>query len=406
MSRNAAPSSPEPSTPESPQPLPDSVHELDLEGRKLYLIGTAHVSKKSVEEVRQTIEQVQPDTVCVELCQARYANLQRAEEWKKTDVVKVVRQGKALLLLASLVMASFQRRIGKKLGVQPGAEMAEAARLAESTGARLELVDRDIQITLKRAWASLGWKDRLKMAFHLTGSLFVDEEIDEETIEKLKKEENLQDALEILATAFPTLQASLVGERDTYMAQKLRGVEGETVVAAVGAAHVPGIRENLSLEVPLEPLEEVPPRSVWSRVLQWGIPLLILGLFAYGFYSRGLDELLQSVVIWLLVNGSLSAAGAALAWGHPLSVASAFFAAPLTSLNPLIGAGWVAGLVQALVKRPTVDDLEGLPEAITTVKGFWRNPASRILLVTAFANLGSVAGTFLAGGWIAARSIG
>lgn len=387
-------------------PLPASLQPLDLPGKQAYLVGTAHVSKRSVEDVRRVIERLKPDTIGVELCPARYANLQKAEEWKKTDVLKIVREGKAMLLLASLIMSSFQRRIGEKLGVRPGAEMAEAIRLAEDTGARLELLDRDIQITLKRAWSRLRWKDKLRMMLHLVGSLFISEDIDEELIEQLKRDDKIQDALDMLAAEFPALRESLVRERDLYMAQKLRAVPGETIVAAVGAAHVPGIREAVSTERRLDDLESEPTPSFWPRLLQWGIPAAVVALLVYGYVTRGAEDSIQSLGIWILVNGSLSALGAALAWGHPLSIVSAFLAAPLTSLNPLIAAGWVSGLVQAFVKKPTVVDLEQLPEAITHVKGFWQNPASRILLVVAFSNLGSVLGTFLAGSWIAARSIG
>ncbi len=386
--------------------LPDSVQLIRLGGKEVYLVGTAHVSQKSVDEVARVIEAVRPDTVCVELCQARYVNLKRAREWKKTDVVKVVREGKALLLLASLIMSSFQRRIGDRLGVRPGAEMAEAIRLAEANDMRLELLDRDIQTTLKRAWRRLGWKDKLRMVFHLLGSLFIDEEVDERIIEELKQHQNIQDALQMLAVEFPALKETLVVERDVYMAQKLRQAEGGKIVAPVGAAHVAGIREAIFRDHPLEPLEALPQSAFFPKLLQWGIPVLIVGLLVYGFFTRGAEESIRSIWIWFAVNGSLSALGAALAWGHPLSVLSAFLAAPLTSLNPLMAAGWVSGLVQAFVKKPTVDDLEALPEAITNVKGFWSNPASRILLVVAFSNIGSVLGTFLAGSWIAARSLG
>jgi pheromone shutdown-related protein TraB len=386
--------------------LPDSVKTASLEGREIYLVGTAHVSKQSVEDVRRAIELIQPDTVAVELCESRYRNIVDRAQWKKTNIAKVIRDGRAMLLLASLIMTSFQRRIGKKLGVTPGAEMVEAIERAQATGAHLVLADRDIQVTLKRTWANLGFFKKLKMLSQLLASLFVAEDIDEQMVEELKKENQLTDILEVLAHEFPLVKGTLIDERDTYLAQMIRSAEGRRIVAVVGAGHVPGILREISLERPLETLRQIPPPTIWPKIIKWGIPVLVVGLLAFGFFRVGTEHSLQSLYIWFLVNGILSALGAALALGHPLTVVSAFLAAPLTSLNPMIAAGWVAGLVQAFVRKPTVADLEDLPEAITSVRGFWRNPVSRILLVVVLSNLGSSLGTFISGGWIAARTLG
>ncbi len=380
--------------------LPDSVKRVEIGDKEIFLVATAHVSQKSVDEVRQTIETIRPDTVCVELCESRYNNIKNREQWKKTDILKIVREGKAMLLLTSLIMTSFQKRIGKQLGVTPGAEMMEGIDRAAETGARLSLIDRDIQITLKRTWGNLGFKDKFKLALQLAGSLFATEEIDKETIEEIKKDDKLTDILELMASEFPMVKSTLIDERDTFLANKLRAAEGKRLVAVVGAGHVPGILREINQERSLEPLLEIPEASLWPRILKWGIPAAIVGVFIYAFTQQGVERSMDSVYIWILVNGLLAALGAALAFGHPLTVLSAFLAAPLTSLNPLIAAGWVSGLVQAFVKRPTVADLENLPEAITSVKGFWLNPVSRILLVVALSNLGSSLGTFISGGWI------
>ncbi len=385
------------------EPIPARVKRLDLGVRQVYLVPTAHVSRKSVDDVRKTIEAVRPDVVCVELCEARYKNILDREGWKKTNIVKVIRQGKAMLLLASLVMAAFQKRIGDRLSVKPGAEMIEAIEGAQATNARLVLADRDIQTTLKRTWARLGFWNKSKMLFQLMASLFVGEEIDEETVEQLKEEEKLGDILRLLADELPSLKETLIDERDVYLAQKIRESAGQRTVAVLGAGHVPGVLGHLDRDHDLTPLEEVPRPGWLGKVIKWAVPGLIVALFVYGFLTGGAEQSLESVYIWILVNGILSALGAALALGHPLTIASAFVAAPLTSLNPMIAAGWVAGLVQCVVKKPTVEDLEGLPEAIGSVKGFWLNPTTRILLVVIFANLGSVVGTFVSGSWIAAR---
>lgn len=387
--------------------LPKSVRKIELDNdRVLYLVGTAHVSKQSVEDVRNTIEAVAPEAVCVELDDARYRNLIDTERWKKTNVGKIIREGKAMLLLSSLIMSSFQKRIGEKLGVIPGAELLEAVHAAKDVGAQLFLVDRDIQVTLKRTWRNLGFFNKLKMAFQLVSSLLMTEEIDATTVEELKEEEKLADILQLLAEEFPAVKGPLIDERDKYLSEKIKGVSEKKIVAVVGAGHVPGIVEALDKEHGTAELEEVPAPSLWGGVLKWGIPGLIIGLLVYGFLTGSAERSLGSIYIWILINGSLSALGATLALGHPLTILSAFVAAPLTSLNPMIAAGWVSGLVQAIVKKPTVQNLEDLPRDIGSVQGFWKNPASRILLVVVLSNLGSVIGTFLAGSWIAARVFG
>ncbi len=387
----------------TPEQIPSGVKRLDLDSGRLYLVPTAHVSRQSVEDVRKTIDAVAPDVVCVELCESRYKNIVDREGWKNTNIVQVIRQGKAMLLLTSLVMAAFQKRIGDRLGVKPGAEMIEAIEGARRRGAQLILADRDVQTTLKRTWARLGFWNKTKMLFQLTASLVVGEEIDEETVEKLKEEEKLGDILRVVADEFPNLKETLIDERDIYLARKIRDSAGRRTVAVLGAGHVPGVMGHMDSELDLTPLEEVPRPGRLGKVIKWTIPGVIAALFVYGFVTGGAEKSLESVYIWILVNGVLSALGAALALGHPLTIASAFFAAPLTSLNPMIAAGWVAGLVQCMVKKPTVEDLEGLPEAIGSVKGFWLNPTTRILLVVVLSNLGSVLGTFVSGSWIAAR---
>lgn len=393
--------------PESPTDeglsLPSTVSRIELEGRQIYLVGTAHVSKSSVEDVKTTIDQLRPDTVCVELCEPRFRNLTDPESWRKVNILQVLRQGKAALLLGSLIMTSFQRRIADQLGVKPGAEMLAAVERAQEHGAEIVLVDRLIETTLKRTAARLGFWTRIKLLTQLLTGLVVGEEIDAEQIEKLKEEEQLADALQLMAKEFPQAKETLIDERDTYLAQKIRQADGDTIVAVVGAGHVAGIREKIGQDHDLEPLETVPTRSLRGRILTWLIPASIIGLFVYGFFSGGAEASRDSVLLWLFINGGLSAIGAAAALGHPLTIVSAFVAAPLTSLNPLVAAGWVAGLVQAWIKNPTVRDLEELPDAITTVRGFWSNAVTRVLLVVVLVNLGSTLGTFIAGSWIAAR---
>jgi pheromone shutdown-related protein TraB len=386
--------------------LPPTVTSLEVDGRSIHLVGTAHVSKTSVADVRSTLALVEPETVCVELCEPRYRNLTNPDSWRKVNILQILRSGKAMLLLSSLIMSSFQRRIADQLGVQPGAEMLAAIEAAESSGAELVLADREIEITLKRTGAKLSFWMRMKILSQLLAGLVVGEEISEDEIEKLKEQAHLADALQLLAKEFPQAKETLIDERDTFLAQKIREAPGKTIVAVVGAGHVEGIKREILEDHDLEPLVVVPPPSAWTKVFKWGIPALIIGIFVYGFFFGDPGESRDSLLLWILINGGLSAAGAALALGHPLTVASAFVAAPLTSLNPLIAAGWIAGLVQAWIKNPTVQDLEDLPKAISTLRGFRSNAVTRVLLVVVLSNLGSMFGTFIGGGWIAARVFG
>jgi pheromone shutdown-related protein TraB len=384
--------------------LPERVKHVKVGDKDVYLVGTAHLSNESVADVQTTVEQVRPDSICIELCQGRYQAMTQADNWSKMDIFKVVRQKKAVFMLAQLMMTSFYRRLGEKLGIQPGAEMLKGIEMSEKTGAKLVLADRSIEITLKRVWGYLGFWNKLKLFMQMAMGLFSHEEIDSSMIEELKEKDQLEAVMAEFAEKFPEIKRRLIDERDTYLAQEIRHAPGPAVVAVVGAGHVPGITAQIHEDHSLEELKELPPKSPWLPILKWGIPLAIVALLLYGF-TKGTEHGVENIYIWFLVNGVLSALGAALALAHPVTIVSAFLAAPLTSLNPFFAAGWVAGIVQALIKKPKVSDLEDLPEAISTMKGFWTNPVTRILLVVALANLGSVLGTWIAGMWIAARSV-
>jgi len=385
--------------------LPASVQRLELEDREVFLVGTAHVSPQSVRDTNETIDAIEPDTVCVELCEARYQNLENQESWRKLDIFQVLREGKAALLLSSFLMHSFQRRIAQRFGIEPGAEMRAAIAQARDRGARLELIDRDIQISLKRTWSSLGFWQRAKVMTQLTGSIFVGDDLDEEDIEKLRDSGNLSDLMSALAEALPSVKGALIDERDAYMAEKLRQSAGPRTVAVVGAGHLPGISGLADSTCDLEELERVPDPPVWPRVVAWLVPILIVALFAYGLVWGDRERTVESVYIWVALNGGLAALGAAIALAHPLTILAAFAAAPLTSLNPLMAAGWVAGLIQALLRKPLVADMENLADSLGSVRGFWSNRLTRILLVVVLCNLGSVLATFIAGAWIVGRTI-
>ena len=383
--------------------LPSSVTPVMLEGKSIYIVGTAHVSAQSVADVRATVAAIQPDTIAIELCEPRYQGLVKKSAWQHTNLFQVIRQKKATFLLAQLVIQSFYRRLGKQLEVEPGAEMLAGAACAEETGAHLALIDRRIDITLKRVWRYLGFWQRMKLFYVLLESVFASDELQDDDIEALKKQDQLEALMGEMGRAFPSIKHRLIDERDVYLAQKLRDAPGEKIVAVVGAGHVPGMVAAIQQEQSIAELDTLPPPSRWSKIWPWLIPAAVVALIAWGFVQGGAERGIDSILIWVLVNGVLAALGALAAWAHPLSIVAAFVAAPITSLNPTIAAGWVSGLVEAWLRPPAVGDFESLPSALETFRGFWRNPVIRILLVVVLTNIGSSIGTFVAIPWIAAR---
>ncbi len=375
----------------------DNVNEIVFDEKKILLVGTAHISQSSVDEVNKVIEQEQPDTVCIELCASRHQAMVDKDQWKNTDIFKVVREGKSFLLLSNLIMTAFQKRLGSQLGVKPGAEMLAAIQASERINAELQLVDRDVKITLQRTWRGMPFWGRMKVFSQLLASLFIREEISKEEIEKLKESDALSEAMQMLADQSPDMKRILIDERDQFMAEKIRQAPGKRIVAVVGAGHVKGLSLELEREHNLAELETVPSPGKLGIWLKWGIPALIIGLIGYGFYAVDTDVSIEMIQRWFLINGTLSAIGTAIAFGHPITIATAFVAAPFTSLNPAVAAGWVAGLVEAFLRKPQVRDFEDLAEDITHLRGFWKNNITRILLVVMFANLGSAIGTFAGG---------
>lgn len=312
------------------------------------------------------------------------------------DIFKVVKEKKAFLLLANLLLASFQKKIADQFGIKPGEDMISAITAAENTGARVHLADREIRITLARVWKAIGFFSKIKLLFQLLISLGGADDITEEEIERLKQEDMLQVLLSELASSYPVLQKILVDERDRYLAQQIKNAPGKTIVAVVGAAHVAGIKRYWDTDNDLAELDTVPPPGVSRDIFKWGIPLGIIAFFVAGFVFSGKDAGLHMLGVWIAVNSIMAGLGALVVLAHPITILVSAAAAPLTSISPVIGAGWVAGLSEALLRRPTVGDLEDLSRDITTLKGFWTNRVTRILLVTALVNMGSAIGTFAA----------
>ena len=369
---------------------------LKFNEKEFILVGTAHVSKESARLVQSVIEEEKPDTVCVELCQSRFQAIQQKDRWQDTDIVKVIKEKKSFLLLSNLLLASFQKRIAKQFDVKPGEEMIAAINAAESNGSQIHLADRDIRTTLSRTWRVMGFWSKIKLVFQLTLSLGQLDEIKEEDIEKMKQQDVLETLLAEVGKTLPALKSILIDERDQYLAEKIRTAPGDRIVAVVGAGHIPGIQKYWDSEIDTRALEQLPPRGKSVRILKWLIPSAIVALFIAGFFYGGKEAGTDMIAWWVLANGILAGLGAIIALAHPATIISSVIAAPLTSLNPMIAAGWVSGLVEAFSRKPKVKDLERLPEDIMSIRGFWKNNVTRILLVVVFTNLGSSLGTFIA----------
>jgi len=374
----------------------ENITRLHLGDKEIILIGTAHVSRSSAELVKEVIEAERPDAVCVELDAQRYQTITEGSKWQEQDIFKIIKEKKATLLLINLVLASFQKRLAKQFGINAGQEMLQGIASAKEIGAKLVLADRDIQTTFARIWHNVGFWGKVRLIAEIIYGIFNNETITEEEMEKMKTQDTLNAVLNDLASSFPQLKATLVDERDQYLAQKIKEAPGQKVVAVLGAAHVPGVKEEIYKEHDLEALTQTPATSRIYGLIGWSIPILIIGFIAYGFITNPAVGAQQSLS-WVLWTGLLAALGTTLAMGHPLSILTSFVAAPLTTLHPMLAAGWFAGLTQAYICRPSVRDFENISEDVFSLKGFWNNKITRILLIVTFANIGASVGTFIAG---------
>lgn len=381
------------------------MREVSRDGVDYVLLGTAHVSRTSVEAVTELAGSGDFDAIAVELCPARHHALTRQQQWKDMDLYRIIREKKAGLVMANLALGAYQRRIAEQFGIEPGAELKAAADAAQAHDVPLQLVDRDLATTLKRSYHAVPWYKRILLSTGLVMSTVSSEEIDEEQIEKLKEGDILESTFTEFAQQSPELYEALIAERDRFMAARLRQENrdnaGKRVLVVIGAGHLEGLSKYLANDrqdprAEVESLSRLPPPNRWLKFIPWLIAALIFTGFWIGF-SRSPELGWQLVTLWVLINGGLAALGALVARGHPLTILSAMIAAPLTSLNPAIAAGMVTGVVESWLRKPRVSDLESLRDDATTLKGWFKNPATRILLVFFFSNLGSAIGTWVAG---------
>ena len=349
-----------------------------------------------MEEVRDTIEAVKPDTVCVELCQTRYQSMVDADRWQKLDIFQVIRQQKVLFLLSSLALSAYQRRMGEQFGVEPGAELREAIRCSEAQAAELVLVDRDIQATLKRTWSNLSFWNRIKVLSGLLSGAFSDESLTEEELEKLKEKDHLSDMMAEFARLMPQVKEPLIDERDHFLMSAIEDAPGKKIVAVVGAGHVGGMLANRGQRVDREALSMIPPSGSMGKWLKWLIPITILAAFGLGYFKLSGQTLEEMIWAWVIPNAFGAGVLALIAGAKPLSIIAAFIVSPITSLNPMLGAGMVVGLLEAWLRKPTVADAARLTTDMNTIGGVYRNGFSRVLLVALLTTIGSALGAMIA----------
>lgn len=375
---------------------------LLLAGRSIILVGTAHVSAKSIEEVESAISRERPDTVAIELDQKRLESMRDPESWRKMDIISVLRKKQGFLMLANLVLASYQKRMGSGADVTPGAEMAAAVRCAQSLGIPCSMVDRPIAVTLRRAWAKNSLWGKCKLLSALLASAFSKEQPGQEEIENLKRQSEMDSMMEELSDYLPAVKEVLIDERDFYLASNIWQCGGGKILAVLGAGHLPGVQAHLERlaagteSADCSGISGVPAKSIGSKIAAWIIPVLIVALIVMGFVYGGIQAGKEMLGAWFLWNGILAGLGAVIAGGHPLTVLVSVLGAPFTSLCPFVGIGIASGIVQALVHKPTVSDMERLSQDAAGLK-FYKNRILRVLLVFTLSSIGSSLGTFVAG---------
>jgi len=395
----------------------EPLEEIEYQGTRVAVLGTAHVSKASTDKVQQLLESDAYDTVAVELCESRYKTMESPENFLDMDLGQVVRQRKLFRVVAILILSGYQQRVAERLGVEPGAEMKTAIRLAKARDLSVALIDREIGITFKRVYRSMSFWRKVLLFNTLVASLFYTEDISAKEVEHIKQGRTFEAIFDQLPMSIRNIKTVLLDERDSYMAAKIKqhiaAHKPKSLLAIVGAAHLPGIvrelkqssdaleatskpNETRSPQETIEKYDRVPPRKQYTRFIPWLIVAAILAGFAYGFAQEtqvGLDL----VVDWILINGGLAAIGALLAAAHPLTIVSVFFAAPLTSINPTIGAGVVAAAVELFLKKPKVSDFATLKKDTAKLSGWRRNRVAKIAMIFVLSSIGSAIGTYIGG---------
>ena len=375
------------------------VHRVDVAGRELWLVGTAHVSQRSVDLVREVIEHVQPDAVCIELDPGRYEALSQEKKFEEQDLREVLQKKQLATLMLNLILASYQRKLGLQLGVTPGSELLEAAKVAEENGIAIVLCDRDVRITLRRAWQSISLWQRVRLLTELGASLFESPEVSEDELARIRDQDVVTEVMNELGRMMPDLKRVLIDERDAYLAHEILESKGQKIVAVVGAGHIDGMKKRLENEdrADMEEITSIPADTKIWKVMGWGIPALIVGSIVAIALTQGAEAAGENALIWFLANAIPSGIGAIIALGHPATILAAAVAAPFTSLSPLIGAGYVAAFTQLWARPPRVSDFRTVGEDLAIPSRWWKSRLMQVFLVFILTTVGSLIGTWTGG---------
>lgn len=375
----------------------EDVYIINKDDKQYIIVGTAHISRQSADLVKKVIDEEKPDVVCVELDEKRFKALSEKNRWENLDLKTIIREKQLSTLMINLVLASYQKKLGEKLGVSPGTELLEATKTAQTNNIPIELCDREVRITLRRAWRSMSFWQKMKFMTGGLAGLFEDQELTEEKLAELRSKDVLSEMMEELGKALPVLKRVLIDERDTYIAEKMKRANGKKIVSVVGAGHVNGIINHFNEDqnVKLDEIEQIPPSSPLVKIIGWAIPVIIIGSIIYIGMSKGLAEAGDNALFWFLANGIPSALGAIIAIAHPVTILVSFFAAPFTSLTPIIGAGYVAAFIQVYFQPPVVKEFQTVTTDFNKPARWWKNKLLKVFLVFILTSLGSVVGTYV-----------
>lgn len=374
------------------------IERIRLKDKEIILVGTAHISKESIKLVEETIEKEDPDIIGVELDKQRVEQLLSGNKWEQMNIIEVVRSGKTHLFLLNVLLSNIQKQLGMKVGVKPGAEMLVAVKKAQEKKKPIQLLDRDVRITLKRAFDGMKLAEKLKLGFSIIGGMFgYGEQITPEKIEELKNEDTMNKLMKELGKQMPSVKHVLVDERDLYISEMIKRSPAKKIVAVVGAGHLKGIKKIIKSEkqLNLAELETTPKKRNYLKIIGYAIPAIFAAMVAYSLWAKGIGATGEILLSWIIITGCFSALGALLAKAHPISIITAFLAAPITTLHPLLAAGWFSALSETRFNPPKVIDFENLSN-VASISGFYKNRVTHLLIVAALTNLGATIGTLIA----------
>lgn len=373
------------------------IEKIVYRGKEILLLGTAHISQRSADEVKEAIEKEKPDVVGVELDTKRFMQLREGEKWQNTNISQIISSGQTYLFLLTIMLSNFQRSLGSQVGVKPGAEMIEAVNAAQEKNIPIALLDRDVNVTLKRAIQKMSLWEKFHFVSSTFSGFFAEGKavLTPELIEELKDKDLLSKLMQQLGKEMPSIKGVLVDERDQFIANSIANTPGRKILAVVGAGHIEGIKNSIGKEIDIASISKVEKGLDWLKIIQWAIPAIFIAILLAIFFTKGAAVTLSAIGLWILTTGLCAGLGALIARAHPYSILAAVASAPFTTLHPLLAAGMFSAYAEAKIRNPQVKDFEGLRN-LNSLSDFADNQVTKILLVAALTNIGATIGTVVA----------